>query len=133
MVTQQQVLGNWRQIVGHVKSRWGELTDDELIQTEGDVEQLVGLIQQKTGESREEVEAYLDHIVDGRDIKETARHYMDEASDRLREQSEALSESFQAGYAEAEQMMQRHPLETVAVAFGAGLVGGVIVGLMIRR
>ena len=52
MSTQQQIIGNWGQLKGKVKQRWGQLTDDELQEVEGNYDQLVGLIQQKTGEAR---------------------------------------------------------------------------------
>lgn len=48
--------GNWRQMKGKVKARWGKLTDDELDQIEGNYEMLCGRIQEAYGLSREEVE-----------------------------------------------------------------------------
>jgi len=42
-----------------VKNLWGQFTDDELTQTEGDYDRLVGHIKEKTGESREDIEAKL--------------------------------------------------------------------------
>jgi len=131
MVTQQQLKGSWREIVGGIKKRWGNLTDDELTSAEGSVEQLVGLIQRKTGEAREKIEQYIDQLAgDGtvETMRETAKQYVDTA----KQYADQAREQIQTGYVEAERMVQRHPLESVAVAFGAGLIGGVIVGLMIR-
>ena len=51
MSTQEKVIGNWNQFKGKVKQRWGQLTDDELSEVEGHFDQLVGLVQQKTGEA----------------------------------------------------------------------------------
>ena len=51
MSTQEKLVGNWNQIKGKVKQRWGQLTDDELSEVEGHFDQLVGLVQQKTGEA----------------------------------------------------------------------------------
>ena len=56
MSTQQQTIGNWGELKGRVKERWGQLTDDELHEVEGNYDQLLGLIQQKSGEAREEIE-----------------------------------------------------------------------------
>jgi len=42
-----------------VKKLWGQFTDDELTQAEGDYDRLVGQIKEKTGESREEIEEKL--------------------------------------------------------------------------
>lgn len=54
--------GNWRQMKGKVKARWGKLTDDELDQVEGNYEVLCGKIQEAYGLSREEVEKDLSRL-----------------------------------------------------------------------
>ncbi len=133
MVTKQQVSGSWRELIGGIKQRWGELTDDDLSRVEGDLDQLVGLIQAKCGESREEIEEYIDHLLEGSGhIVDTARHYADQARRTVQEASHHVTEQVQTGYVEAERMMQRHPLESVAIGFGVGLISGLVVGLMIR-
>lgn len=54
--------GNWRQIKGRVKERWGKLTDDELDQVEGNYEILCGKIQKAYGLSRDEVEREMSRL-----------------------------------------------------------------------
>jgi uncharacterized protein YjbJ (UPF0337 family) len=54
-----QIAGNWKQFKGHVRERWGKLTDDELDQVEGRREVLLGKIQEKYGVTREEAEKQL--------------------------------------------------------------------------
>ena len=61
-MNQQTLSGQWRQVRGKLQEKWGELTDDELDHVEGNVDQLIGLIQQKTGETREKIEHYLDQL-----------------------------------------------------------------------
>jgi uncharacterized protein YjbJ (UPF0337 family) len=48
--------GQWKQIRGDIKSKWGQLTDDDLTRIEGDYEKLVGSIQTRYGHTREQVE-----------------------------------------------------------------------------
>jgi uncharacterized protein YjbJ (UPF0337 family) len=48
--------GQWKQIKGSIKEKWGKLTDDEIAQLEGHSEQLVGKLQEKYGLQREEAE-----------------------------------------------------------------------------
>lgn len=48
--------GKWMQIRGEAKNTWGELTDDELTQVEGNMEKLAGKLQEKYGYSRERAE-----------------------------------------------------------------------------
>ena len=50
------VEGKWKEIRGQVKEWWGKLTDDELDQANGNAEQIVGLLQQKYGYTREAAE-----------------------------------------------------------------------------
>lgn len=54
--------GNWLQMKGKVKARWGKLTDDELDQIEGNYEMLCGKIQEAYGLSRDEVERDLSRL-----------------------------------------------------------------------
>lgn len=50
------IKGKWKQLKGSVQNQWGELTDDEVDQIEGDATRLSGLIQEHYGKSREEAE-----------------------------------------------------------------------------
>jgi uncharacterized protein YjbJ (UPF0337 family) len=52
--------GKWHQLKGEIKRKWGKMTDDDLTEAEGDMEKLVGKIQQRTGERREAIEKWLD-------------------------------------------------------------------------
>jgi uncharacterized protein YjbJ (UPF0337 family) len=48
--------GQWKQVRGDIKSKWGQLTDDDLMRVEGDYEKLVGTIQTRYGYTRDRVE-----------------------------------------------------------------------------
>jgi uncharacterized protein YjbJ (UPF0337 family) len=48
--------GQWHQIKGEAKVRWGKLTDNELDQIEGNSEKLVGLVQERYGYARDRAE-----------------------------------------------------------------------------
>lgn len=52
--------GRWDQLKGKAKQTWGDLTDDDLDVAEGDYQELIGRIKERTGESAEEVERRLD-------------------------------------------------------------------------
>jgi uncharacterized protein YjbJ (UPF0337 family) len=59
MVNAQALQGQWNQIRGELKKKWGQLTDDDLRFTNGNIDQLIGKIQQRTGEAREAIEQFL--------------------------------------------------------------------------
>lgn len=54
------LMGRWKQLRGRIKAKWGQLTDDELNEVEGNYEMLVGKIQEKYGTTREQIERELD-------------------------------------------------------------------------
>ena len=52
--------GNWKQMVGRAREKWGDLTDDELQQVQGNRERFSGLIQEKYGIAQDEAERQID-------------------------------------------------------------------------
>jgi uncharacterized protein YjbJ (UPF0337 family) len=54
-VDEEQIKGKWHQLKGEIKRKWGALTEDELTRFKGDVEKLIGRIQEITGESKEAI------------------------------------------------------------------------------
>jgi uncharacterized protein YjbJ (UPF0337 family) len=137
MLSQQELTGNWREIKGKLKQRWGALTDDELTSAEGNVERLVGMIQRKTGETRNAIEEFLDEIsAEGaslaRKVADHTRAYAQAAGEQVNRAYEGVAESVREGYEQAEGYVQRNPVQSLAFAFGAGVLTGVIVGVVMR-
>lgn len=50
-----EIRGDWNVAKGKLKQKWAQLSDDDLRYAEGKQEELIGRIQQRTGESREAV------------------------------------------------------------------------------
>jgi len=136
-VNQQTLEGNWGQIKGKLRERWGHLTGDELESIHGNVEQLVGTIQQKTGEARETVERYLEELTnDGASAAnkaaETVRQYAQTAQETAQDVAKQASEAIRTQYKKTEETVQKRPVESLAVCFGAGLISGVVLAVMMR-
>jgi len=55
-----RIAGNWKQVKGSMRARWGELTDDEMEQAKGNREKLVGILQERYGIAREEANRQID-------------------------------------------------------------------------
>lgn len=49
--------GEWKQLKGSAKEKWGKLTDDEIDRAEGDAEKLIGEVQAKYGYERAKAES----------------------------------------------------------------------------
>jgi uncharacterized protein YjbJ (UPF0337 family) len=56
--------GQWMQLKRKVRQQWGQLTDDEIDQMQGNAEMLIGRIQERYGRSRDEAEREVDHWLD---------------------------------------------------------------------
>lgn len=60
--------GSWKQLKGRIQEEWGELTDDEVAQIEGNRTRLEGKLQEKYGhtkmEAKEAVDDWLDSLGD---------------------------------------------------------------------
>ncbi|GAP13593.1 uncharacterized protein conserved in bacteria [Longilinea arvoryzae] len=57
--------GKWKEMRGQMREWWGKLTDDELEKAAGNSEQIIGLLQQKYGYTRERaVEELNKHVAE---------------------------------------------------------------------
>jgi uncharacterized protein YjbJ (UPF0337 family) len=149
MVNRQVLEGHWNEIKGKLRAHWAALSDDDLEQASGRIDQLVGVIQRKTGETRDTIENYLEEIVaesggDMDEMSQTARDYARQAAETVQRAARdageraqyavrQVRESMTDGYADAEELVRQRPVESLAVCFGAGLIAGVLVGLVLRR
>jgi len=61
-MNEQQLKGKWTQVKGEVKRKWGRLTDDDLMEVEGNYEKLIGKVQERYGESEEDVKKWMDNL-----------------------------------------------------------------------
>jgi uncharacterized protein YjbJ (UPF0337 family) len=60
------IKGNWKELSGKARQRWGKLTDDDWDVVGGKREELIGRIQQRYGKERDEAEREVDEW--GRDL-----------------------------------------------------------------
>jgi uncharacterized protein YjbJ (UPF0337 family) len=51
--------GKWNQLKGEIKRKWGQVTDDDLLQAEGNMDKLIGKIQERTGEQHDAIREWL--------------------------------------------------------------------------
>jgi uncharacterized protein YjbJ (UPF0337 family) len=132
MIDQDMLEGKWHAIRGKLKSKWAKLTDNDLLMIDAGVDQLIGAIQHRTGESREAIEHFLDHAASqvsgaldqagdmAHDAAETANDVMHRAQDRMRER-----------YQQAEQIVHERPAQAMLMAFGLGVVSGLGAALLL--
>ena len=51
-----RIQGNWKQLKGEIKTKWGKLTDDEFDVIAGQRDKLVGKIQERYGCTKDDAE-----------------------------------------------------------------------------
>ena len=52
-----QMKGNWNEVKGKLKQKYGQLTDDDLAFTEGKEDELLGRLQKRLGRTQDEIRA----------------------------------------------------------------------------
>jgi uncharacterized protein YjbJ (UPF0337 family) len=63
MMNEDMIKGKWKEIKGEILTFWGKLTDDELDKTSGNLESIAGIVQQRYGIKKEEIQDKLHGIV----------------------------------------------------------------------
>jgi uncharacterized protein YjbJ (UPF0337 family) len=54
-----QIKGKLHQLKGEIKRKWGSVTDNDVTESEGSMEKLIGRIQERSGDQREAIEKWL--------------------------------------------------------------------------
>ena len=130
-----RVEGNWKQIKGRVKERWGKLTDDDLTAIAGRRERLEGMIQERYGYARERARNEID------DWSRSIASSLEEQIASLRSGIQTLSSTVERiaqeqfprarstakdALNDAEEALKRNPLVFIAIALGLGFLIGVL-------
>jgi uncharacterized protein YjbJ (UPF0337 family) len=61
-MTKLQLRGNWNEVKGKFKQKYGQLTDDDLAFADGKDDELLGRLQKKLGKSKEIIRAELEAL-----------------------------------------------------------------------
>jgi len=63
-INQDVLAGKWKQARGKVKQVWGKLTDNDLDRISGNTDQLIGVVQERYGYTREQAEKEVAKFID---------------------------------------------------------------------
>lgn len=61
-----QIAGKWKQLTGEIRSKWGDLTDDDIEQAAGERDKFVGKIQERYGIAKKDAEDEVDSWLSSR-------------------------------------------------------------------
>jgi uncharacterized protein YjbJ (UPF0337 family) len=130
-----RVEGNWKQMKGRAKERWGKLTDDDLTVIAGRRDQLEGMIQERYGYAKErarrEIEDWYRSMESnlGEQIESLRSGIQDLSStvERIaKEQFPHARSRTTDVLSEAEDAVKRNPLPALAIVLGLGFLIGVL-------
>jgi uncharacterized protein YjbJ (UPF0337 family) len=57
-----EIKGSWNELKGKLKQQYGNLTDDDLVFSEGKEDELLGRLQKKLGKNKEEVRQMIEKL-----------------------------------------------------------------------
>ena len=57
-----QLKGNWNEVKGKLKQKYGQLTDDDLVFAEGKEDELLGRLQKRLGRTKDELRAEIEKM-----------------------------------------------------------------------
>ncbi len=133
MATKEEIQGTWNQLSGAVRSKYAQVTGDDLAGVNGNIQQLAGVIQKKTGKAKEEIEEFLRSVSDSTAstvcrVSEAASDMATKATETLREGYDYARDLSRDGMKAATETVQHRPGESLLLAMGIGVVAGLIIG-----
>ena len=72
---ENQFKGRWHQFKGELRKKWGQLTDDDLLECEDSYEKFLGVIQKRYGDQKDEVQRWADDWYSEREQQEILRRH----------------------------------------------------------
>ena len=134
MVSSNELMANWNGIIESLRAKFGNFTRDELARVEGNFEELVKLVQRKSGRSKEQIASFVSDCCESAgttygQVANRASHYADAAGEVLRDNYDRVASEAKKGLNYTAQSVGRRPLEFLALAVGSGIIAGVLIGL----
>jgi uncharacterized protein YjbJ (UPF0337 family) len=133
--------GKWRELRGTLRSWWGRLSDDDLEKIGGEKDKLIGVVQEKYGQTREQAEREVDrrlseYSTGGGGIGSNLRSRVDElgatVSNKAGEAAGAMASRVQSARSylqerdfdeltgEITALVRRYPVQACLIGIGLG-------------
>jgi uncharacterized protein YjbJ (UPF0337 family) len=134
MISQEKVAKNWHSVVGKVKEKFVQISNDDLSSVQGNIDQLIGLIERKAGQSREQAEEFLSSVYNSAEgtfsnLSEKGQQAYSQATELLDDGMKQVSQKAGEGYEYAKETVARRPAESLAVIAGLGVLAGIAIGV----
>lgn len=100
MLNEEQFRGKWNEIKGGIRTLWGRISDEELDEMQGDYTEVSGLVEERYGETKAEINKKLNQLMESFDNDSDKNIIFNETSyqrnplrDRTSEESQLEDES----------------------------------------
>ena len=138
MITREELMSHWRDVKDRLRQNWRELSESELTRFNGTPRDLVDVIHRKTGASLSEIESFLGRVMrdtwsTASQAKDVAGQYGGDASLFARDSYDQIATLTADCSQKVLETVKRRPVESLAIAFGVGIVAGAFVLLGCRR
>lgn len=138
MVSQSVMEANWNDIKANLKSKWQQLSDRDLQSFKGSADQLVHMIQRRTGQAKNVIENQLEEMIaQGREIQNQVGQFFSgaasQAGEVYNEGYDVTAQRLAEGYKQASKYAKENPGAAVAILFGSGLLAGLGAAMLMRR
>ena len=129
---------NWNDIKANLKSKWQQLSDRDLQSFKGSADQLVHMIQRRTGQAKNVIENQLEEMIaQGREIQNQVGQFFSgaasQAGEVYNEGYDVTAQRLAEGYKQASKYAKENPGAAVAILFGSGLLAGLGAAMLMRR
>lgn len=133
-----QIRDQWNSITGRLRDHWSELSDHDFRRVRGNAEQLIGMVQKRTGATRAEVEHLIDRVVsDGNrlshQMSDVASRYAADASEYLHDHYDLIAKRAGEYSHKAAKVVRARPAEALVLAFSLGVIATALAFMKSRR
>lgn len=114
--------GQWQQLKGNLRSKWGKLTDDDMEQIAGSKDRLVGALQERYGYMWDEAQRMVDRYLDEySEAGFTSRISSMMSKENLHRIGDAVSkDNLQKMGNDLVECVRRYPVSSLLIGLGIG-------------
>lgn len=138
MITREEIKGRWNEVKGRLMEQWEQLTEEDLQQFRGSTNELIGVIQKKTGATRNEIDSFMSNLVNdgerlGNRVSAAAMQYAEGTGEYAKENFDRVAAAATSFSKQVVHSVRSRPAESMAIAFGVGLAAGALLLISRRR
>lgn len=122
-MNQEKLLGNWQQVKGNIKKKWAKLTDDDLLESEGKREVIIGKLTERYGYNKEKAADKFDEYLQNLDSSGNITSFASTVSNIAEEASTRATDVVKS----CRDYVKGKPLTTVGVVAAAGILVGILI------